>query len=210
MKIAIDLNDVIRKFTYNYAEVYIRNYNRDFDMDSIEEVWTNDLKLVFPFKTDEAYVRFVYEDYAYDIFGKCELMERERRTSEGIAQGTATALNEWLGKTIRDIDCDEEIEVMFVSPMEMGASIGATYFFLSKLNLPVREVYFPKDSLTIWDKCDVLITANPDLLKAKPDGKKSIKIKADYNKDCEADMEFQRLTTFLCDENNTIKLLNHE
>ena len=83
-------------------------------------------------------------------------------------------LNEWTEQTLKDVDTDESIEVMFVSTMEYGASIGNTYFFLSKLGTKIREVYLPSDSSTIWDRCDVLITANPSLLNGKPEGKTTI------------------------------------
>ena len=99
-------------------------------------------------------------------------------------------------------------EVIFVSPMEYGLSIGNTYFFLSKLGTKVREVYLPNDSLTIWDKCDVLITANPKLLESKPEGKVSIKIKADYNKECEADYTYRDLSSFITKQENLEELLN--
>ena len=103
---------------------------------------------------------------------------------------------------------DEEIEVMFVSTMEYGTSIGNTYFFISSLGTKVREIYLPIDSYSIWDKCDVLITANPKLLGSKPDGKTTIKINTEYNKESESNYAFNSLESFLNNEENTIKLIN--
>ena len=80
--------------------------------------------------------------------------------------------------------------------------------FLSKIGTKVRNTYFPIDSLTIWDKCDVLITANPNLITNKPDGKQVIKIKTEYNNEVSADYTFNSLSDFLTDEKNTIKLFN--
>ena len=72
----------------------------------------------------------------------------------------------------------------------------------------IREIYLPTDSLTIWDKCDVLITANPKLLDNKPEGKVSIKIITEYNKENESNLSFYSLNDFLNNEENTIKLIN--
>lgn len=199
MKIAIDLNDVIRDFTRNFAITYVRNYNHEFALDELE-VTTNELNLLFPFPSDAAYNNFVYEDYTWDLFAKCPLCSSKLNDY----------LNEWLEKTIKNIDTDEPIEVMLVSPMEIASSIGCTYSFISKTFLGIREVYLPTDSLTIWDRCDVLITANPYLLANKPSSKRSIKIVTDYNTDADADYTFTTLAQFLKDENNTLKLLEHE
>lgn len=197
MKIAIDINDVIRDFSNNFVKYFIEGYDHNFDLSDFE-FWSNDLSVVFPFKSKQSYHNFIYNDYAFELFGKCGVCSRKLETE----------LNEWVEKTINDIDTDEPIDVILVSPKEYGLSIGNTYFFLSKIGTKVREVYFPTDSQTIWEKCDVLITANPDLLSNKPENKISVKIKFDYNKDVEADYIFKDLSTFLTNEENTIKLLN--
>ena len=197
MKIAIDINDVVRDFSNNFVKYFIEGYNHEFDLTDFE-FWSNDLSIVFPFKSKQSYYNFIYNDYAFELFGKCGVCTRKLETE----------LNDWTEKTLKDIDTEEPIEVIFVSPKEYGLSIGNTYFFLSKIGTKIREVYFPIDSQTVWDKCDILITANPDLLKNKPENKISIKIKFDYNKDVEADYTFKDLSTFLTNEENTIKLIN--
>lgn len=197
MRIAIDLNDVIRDYSDNFIKIYLTQYNHEFDPTDLE-LWTNELQNVLPFKTDKAYQKFVYEDYAFELFGKCDVCSR----------GLATELKTWCNK-LRDLDIDEPIELMYVSPMEFGESINYSYFFISKLGLDIREVYFPVDSRTIWDKCDILITANPNLLNNKPEGKVSIKIKKDYNKESVADYEYKTLSDFISNENNTEKLLEN-
>ena len=64
----------------------------------------------------------------------------------------------------------------------------------------IRNIFFPADSSEIWDRCDVLITADPNLLNNKPEGKTSIRIENDYNKDCEADYSYSSLSEFLLDK----------
>ena len=196
MKIAIDLNDVVRDYTYNFLMYYVKGYNHQFNADDFNET-TNDMELALPFKTTRAYEKFVYEDYPFELFGKCPTCTRN----------LTEQLNEWTEKTLKDIDTDEPIEVMFVSPMEYGSSIGNTYFFLSKLGTKIREVYLPTNSLTIWGRCDVLVTANPSLLAEKPDGKVSVKVRKEYNKETVADYEYETLSMFLTDEKIIEKLL---
>ena len=197
MKIAIDLNDVVRDFSNNFVKYYIEGYDHKFDLTDFE-FWSNDLRAVFFFFFYNSYYNFVYNDYAFELFGKCGVCTRKLESE----------LNDWTEKTIKELDTDEDIETMFVSTKEYGLSIGNTYFFLSKLGTKIREVYFPKDSITIWDKCDALITANPDLLTTKPKGKISIKIKSEYNKDFEADYTYKDFSSFLIDPKNTEILLN--
>lgn len=198
MKIAIDLNDVLRAYTRNFAKVFKREYDHTFDPDTIE-ITTNNLEKVFPFENKTEYNRFVYQDYPFELFGKCESVSKEIPAS----------LTTWLNR-IKDIDTEEPIDVIIVSPMEYGLSIQSSYFYLSKLGCKVREVYFPVDSLTIWDKCDILITANPKLLENKPEGKIAIKITADYNSESPYDEEFSNICEYFEKINNVEKYLKNE
>lgn len=60
----------------------------------------------------------------------------------------------------------------------------------------------PSNSEKIWDRCDVLITADPYLLDIKPEGKISVKIETEYNAESDADFTFISLTNFM--KNNDI------
>lgn len=193
MVVAIDLNDVIRAYTRNFAEVYKKEYNRAFDESSLE-ITTNNLGKVFPFDSETEYRRFVYQDYPYELFGKCDTVDKM----------TSVCLNSWL-ESLKNYDDEEKIDVMIVSPMEYGLTIQSTYFFLSKIGCRVRECYFPTDSLTIWDKCDILVTANPKLIENKPEDKTVIKITADYNKELNGDDTYDNVCSFFSDANNILK-----
>ena len=184
MKIAIDLNDVIRDYSNNFLSMYLNYYNHDFDTTDFE-MWTNDMQTLLEFKTDRAYQKFVYEDYPFELFCKCGTCTKK----------LPVELKEWVA-SLKDKDVKEPIEVMFVSPMEYGASISYTYAFIGNLGCGVREVYLPMDSRTIWDKCDVLVTANPIFLNNKPENKKVVKIKTEYNTECKGDYEFKKISDF--------------
>lgn len=197
LKIAIDLNDVVRDFSYNFLLYYMRGYNHQYNPEDFSE-WTNDMEAALPFKTTRAYEKFVYEDYSFELFGQCPTCTKK----------LTEQLNEWTEHTIKDIVSDKRIEVMFVSTMEYGASIGNTYFFISKLGTKIREIYLPTDSSTIWDRCDVLITANPRLIETKPEGKIAIKINKPYNTECNKhDYSYETLSMFLTDNEIIEKLI---
>lgn len=192
MKICFTLDDVIRAKTVQIGKIYKRNINGDIDLDSLD-FSTNDYQEIFSFKTKADWQKFLYSDYAYEIFGEAPV------TTKGVDK----EFNLWL---IGLQDIDEEIEVSLANPFEFNASIGFTCFFLSKIASRVRELYFPVDSSEIWDKCDVLVTADPKLIEEKPEGKICVKINMPYNKDLEADYSFDSLSDAL-KENNILKKL---
>ena len=61
MKIAIDLNDVLRDYTRNFAKYYKQGKDRTFDMSTLDDLYTNDLSQIFQFKTNDEYNKFLYE-----------------------------------------------------------------------------------------------------------------------------------------------------
>lgn len=192
MKIAIDLNDVVRDYTNNFISTYLNYFNSEFDTTDFE-IWTNDMQSLLTFKTERAYQKFVYEDYPYELFCKCGTCTKK----------LPVELKDFF-KSLKDYDTDEPIDVMFVSTMEYGASLSYSFAFVGNLGCGVREVYFPVDSRTIWDKCDVLVTANPDLIDNKPEDKTVVKITTDYNTNSKGDYEYNKLSSFLTDGINEL------
>lgn len=191
MKLAIDLNDVIRDYSRNFVKYFKKGINHAFDEENVE-FYTNNMEILLPFSSNEQYRRFVYEDYPFELYGKCPIVDKN----------LGRDLNEWLEFELPD----EDIEVMFVSPMECDLTIQSTYSFLAKIGSRVREVYFPIDSATVWDKCDVLITANPRFFTSKKDGKKIVKINKEYNKECVADFDYDSLLDIIQDKTFVNKL----
>ena len=53
MKIAIDLNDVVRDYTYNFLMCYVKGYNHQYNPEDFSEC-TNDMETALPFKTTRA------------------------------------------------------------------------------------------------------------------------------------------------------------
>jgi hypothetical protein len=199
-KIAIDLNDVIRDYTSQFIDQYTKNIDPDCEIE-LEDVTDFDFYNVFKFDSREDYSNFKYVDYAYELFLKAQPMDRM----------LSYRFNDWLQTTLRDLEEENIPEVMFVSPLEANLTIQATLGFLSKLPSRVREIYFPVDSATIWDRCDILITANPNLISNVPEGKTVIKVEAPYNKDVECEHTFKSMIDIITDKEETIiKLLEQD
>lgn len=202
MKIAIDINDVVRDYTNQFIKCYQKIVDPSFEITQ-EEITDFDFFNVFPFldsngnKNKDLYYRFKYEDAAYDLFGRAETTEK-RLSSE---------MTLWLQNTLRNFEYDKIPDILFVSPFEMNLSIQSTLSFLARIGTRVREIYFPTNSLTIWDKCDILITANPNLIENVPKGKIVFKIKTSYNCNTKTKYEYDNLIDIIHDSNNNLEKL---
>lgn len=195
MRICITIDDVIRAKTKQFGKIFKRFKNPDINLDEMD-VNTDNLMKLFGFEDRRDYHKFIYEDYAFEIFGEASVVDKMLDKK----------FNLWHLSLDDEEDLDEKIEIIFANPMEFNASIGYTCFFLSKIAPRVREYHFPSDSMTIWDKCDVLITANTHLLENKPECKKSVKIDMPYNKDIESDFSYSSFMELL-EDNTFIKKL---
>lgn len=192
MKIAIDLNDVIRAFTSQFASLYKKNIDRTFDIDDLD-IWTNNLLNIFPFKDRKEYLSFIYDDYALELNGFSEMMHKNM----------GSRMTDWY-EEVQDLE--EVPDFTIISTGEYDRTIGATYFFLSKLAAKIRKVnlYLKEDN--VWDDYDVIITANPAILSIKPVDKISVKINAPYNTESESDYEFESFIELMEDINNINKI----
>jgi len=199
MKICITLDDVIRAKTKQFGEI-CKKAGLCEDLSKID-LSTNNFQKAFGFETKEDYNRFLYEDYPFEIFGEAPVMTKMLDKN----------LNLWLLDLSKN---NKDVSVSFSNPFEFNTSIGFTHFFLSQIATRVRETFFPVDSMEIWDRCDVLVTADPKLLSKKPGKHKllskligktpkkkiSVKIKTDYNEKVKADYEYDSLMDFINDK----------
>jgi hypothetical protein len=199
MRICITLDDVIRAKTAQIGKIYKKYVNTDIDLEALE-FNTTDYADIFGFESLSEYQDFLYNLYSYEIFA-------EAGTTEKLID---KKFNLWHMKITEDSEYDEPVDVFIANPFEFNNSIGYTCFFLSKIATRIREIYFPMNSSTIWDKCDVLITAEPKLLENKPEGKIAIKIEMPYNKECQSDYTYSKLSEFLDDNNIIEKLIDKE
>ena len=200
MTICIDINEVVR----DYLRAFTKQYNKVVDpYFDIEYDDINDFNLmnIFPFLDEEgnpnpaAFNSFRFEDCAFEIYSRADLMERN----------LPACLNLWINGTLRNFDEDKNPEVILFSPFELNLSIPSTLGFLARVGMRFRNIEFPIDSTKMWDKCDIMITANPDLINMTPEGKYSFKINAPYNQEAKGTFEYDSLVELIKDENKIIE-----
>ena len=199
IKICITIDDIIRDKKSKIEEYIKKNINPDFDIAQVDFSSKEAPYKLWGFKTPSEYQKFLYEDYAFEIFGSADVAENS----------IGNKLNLWHIELNDNEEINEELELMLANPMEFNNSIGFTYFFLSKIGTRIREVYLPKNSITIWDKCDVLITSDSNLLEKQPNGKVAVKINRDFNKDIPTPNggSFDNLGDFIADKNNLLNVI---
>lgn len=199
-RIAIDLNDVVRDYSGQFLNCYQKLINPRFEIKD-EEITSFDFSEIFPFNGKTSYNEFKYSDAAFELHARAEMTDNR-------LQGV---LSDWTENILTNLDVDEDPEVFYFSPFELGPTIQSTLSFLAAHGIRAREYYFPVNSMTIYDKCDILITANPKLIENCPEGKTVIRIERPYNKEMEAEYSFPNLFDAIKDENETIiKLIENK
>ena len=131
----------------------------------------------------------MYVDYPYEIFGCAPTTHRN----------LAVTINNWLISLGNKED--DRYDVKLFSLKEEALSIQSTYYFLSKIGCRVREMFFPKDGIEMWDKCDVIITLNERIIDNKPEGKVVVLINKDDNKNLQGkvDLHYDSLVDLIND-----------
>lgn len=191
MRIGISLNEVLRNFVGQLAYTY-EKYVGDIDIKE-EDVTNFNLIEFFKFENVARLNSFLYTEAALEVFGHAGLM----------SDGLMHHFNNFL----MDMKDEGEHEVEIVS-REVDKSIPSTFFFLSKVGARTPNIRFVSTYADKWNGIDVLITACPIALEAKPVGKISVKVKAPYNKDVKADYEIDSILDFIRDEELRNKILN--
>lgn len=205
MRLAIEINGVLRDTISKFKQLYekylidLNNldsenqiYNLDFEGNLEKETETlpfkyeiknevTSLELLnhFSFPSKDDLYSFMYEEYTMELFGHAQSTE----------MNTFLVLNEFYYKN------RENYNILIVSD-EIGKSKPSSLFFLSKFGCLIEEIFFYSQSTKnlLWDKIDILLTANPDLLLNKPNGKVLIKFKTDYNKHVDSEFEIESIS----------------
>lgn len=192
-RIAIDLNDVVRDYSGQFINCFQKLIDPKFEIKD-EELTSFDFSEVFPFKSKNDYNDFKYTDAAFELHARAEMTDNRL---QGI-------LADWSENILTNLDVDEDPEIFYFSPFELGPTIQSTLSFLAAHGVRAREYYFPVNSMSIYDKCDILITANPNLIENCPEDKIVIKIERPYNKTIKTKFSFKNLFEAIKDENETI------
>ena len=112
----------------------------------------------------DVYERFMYEDYAFEIFASAPIMYKNMDVD----------VNRFFMKYKKDVE-------FILMSEENERSIPFTLFFLSKMPCKYNNYRFVEESREMWKHCDILITTNPELLDNVPWNKNVIKIDRPYN-----------------------------
>lgn len=189
MKIAIELNNIVRDINSQFLKYYQKDIDKNFDGEKLNKHTLHFIDSL-PFKSKKEKNEFIYVDYPYEIFGCASTMHRQ----------LAVMINNWIYE-LSNLE-DDTYSLSFFSLIEEGLSIQSTYFFLSKIGSRVREMFFPKDGKTMWLNADVIITTNERIVKTKPKGKVVVTIRLDDNDktNSKADLVYESLMDIITDE----------
>jgi hypothetical protein len=190
MKIAIDVNGVLRDTLSKMEQVYQKFFIDDYIMEEGEEKFEYKMNLPvtsdnfmehFEFPSNEKFYDFLYVDFPMNIFGH----------APSVSPNTFTVLND----IYQDLRNHQEL---WVISEEVQKSKPATLFFLSKYGCLVENYLFYSEITfdRVWENFDIVLTSNPKLLKTKPQGKKTIKVATDYNSDFDSDFTINSLDEF--------------
>ena len=184
MKIAIELNGVLRDTLKKIQEVYEKWYidnpykEEELKGEIFSDLTSLDITKHLKFKDEEELYNFLYKEYTMEIFGH----------SGSVEISSMNDLNDFY------LDMREAHDILIVSD-EIGKSKPASLFFISKFGCLVECVKFYSESTinSLWDSIDILLTANPKLLLNHPDDKIVIKYETSYNSEINSKYSISKL-----------------
>lgn len=189
MEVYISINGVLRnliqKFEYHYNYHFLET-----DPDSPESESAFDYRINYPIQNDrlmghftfqsvEEYNDFLYIEFPLEIFG------------HSVISYPAAMYD--LNKIIYE---NPNINFTVVGLDELGKAKSSTLFFLSKNSFLGNNIKFisSKNIDKEWNKCDIWITDNHEIIRKCPDNKKVVKYNTDYNKHFTHSIEINNLT----------------
>jgi len=194
MRIAFDVNGVLRDTFLKSEQIYQKFYIDEFDREktssfneeteefeyslNLPVTSLDNLEEHFKFPNKDDLFNFFYIDFPMQIFGH----------APSVSANTFNILNE-IYEELRD-----DHDVLVISD-EIQKSKPATLFFLSKYGCLVEKIKF-YSNITIndmWNEVDILITANPNLIKNPLSGKTIVKYETSYNEDVKSDYTIKDL-----------------
>ena len=190
MKIAFDVNGVLRNTFGKAEEVYQKFYIDDYVSPEEEEtpfeyglnlpITSYTLSDHFLFPDEETLMEFFYVDFPMNIFGH--------------AQSTENSTFHDLNDIYKDLRDDNELIII---SNEIEKSKPATLFFLSKFGCLFEKIIFYNDfnNDELFADLDIVVTSQPSVLDSDYDFKK-VKYKTTYNEDCKSDYDIEILKDF--------------
>lgn len=186
MEIFISIDGVIRntiqKFDYHYNDAYLADdvkLEGNFEYGVIEPIQNDNLLNSYKFESKEESDYFLFIEYPIEIFGHAGL-------------SYSTTFSD-LHKIIYE---NPNHNFTLIGLDELGKAKPATLFFLSKNGFLGNNIKFIKsDEIeNNWNKCDVWITDNKNILDLRPEDKEVIKFNTTYNQHFTNKKEISKLT----------------
>lgn len=173
MEIYISIDGVLRnrvqKMVFHYTNDYVLSEPSEednFEYSLVEPIKNDDLLSSFKFQSKEQYDYFLYIEYVLEIFGHAGLSH----------ENCFTELNKFILENSGNT-------VTIVGLNELGRAKPATLFFLSKNGFMGNNIKFIKSSDIDkeWEKCDIWITDEKEIIDKCPNNKKVYKFNTIYN-----------------------------
>jgi hypothetical protein len=133
------------------------------------------LTKMFKFKDHQEFVEFLYQDQAFEIFSRTPLTYSKAMFDLDELYSSLTKK----GYTITIVSQERE------------NSKPATLLFLAQNNFKGNNIKFLYDYSKIWELYDIIITADPYIIKTKPEKKICLKIVTEQNKEIKGDRIFE-------------------
>jgi len=186
MEIFISIDGVIRntiqKFDYHYNDAYLADdvkLESNFEYGVIEPIQNDNLLNSYKFESKEESDYFLFIEYPIEIF-----------VHAGLSYSTTFSD---LHKIIYE---NPNHNFTLIGLDELGKAKPATLFFLSKNGFLGNNIKFIRsDEIeNNWNKCDVWITDNKNILDLCPEDKDVIKFNTTYNQHFTNKKEISKLT----------------
>lgn len=164
MIISVTINDVLRDILARFEDVY-NKYHEDGVTSSVK---TPDLLKYTHFKTSEELYEFMYEESPMEIFGQAKEVEINVMTH--------------LKNLYKEMPKNYRLRIV---GDDLGRAKSSTLWFLAKYGCSCDEVsFYSTETLDeMWQKTDLFITADVDIIKSKPKNKELIIVDKVYNED---------------------------
>lgn len=154
-------------------------FNPEFNLDLTKDGLNNIENIELETKIEEVTIdEFLYEKGAFEIFG----------SSNEVLPNIVVTLNRLI--------LDNPQHDFILMSKESGLSIPSTHFFLSKTFCMCPNIKFLNSYKDHWDFVDVMVTDHPEIITTKPNNKKCVVVRKNFNTDLSGDYLINSLKDF--------------
>jgi len=174
MIISVSINGVLRDVLNRFETIY----NKYYEDGVSSEVITPDLIKYTHFESPEELYEFIYDECSMEIFGQAKEIEQHVVTH--------------LTSLYKSMPKDYKLRVV---GDDLGRAKSSTLWFLAKYGTSCDDISFYNSTTVneMWDKTDIFITTDVDIIESKPDSKELIIVNRIYNEGHECDMRIDNL-----------------